>query len=272
MTLTADPSAPTAITPEMSAKLAKSKSLLSLSAESRALTKRLQKRYGSAKYSPDNDPDSQRKQDVDAALHRLKNNKRNQLLEKARRRHFRNADTHIIEGQSTAIDDVKSPLSPQYDVHKRAEVVRLTCESSEGSTDTDMHRRRVQAIEARIALCTRQESRHRNQRPSKVEPARPETNLEATKARDHASYPLICKPKQCIFCLGNDRKSYEGRTFEYSRVNKALDEMDRHLKCFQPTDEVACPHPSCQAAGVVLSSKKVFKIHAKKVHRIDLRA
>ena len=82
MTLTADPSAPTAITPEMSAKLAKNKSLLSLSAESRALTKRLQKRYGSAKYSPDNDPDSQRKQDVDAALHRLKNNKRNQPLEK----------------------------------------------------------------------------------------------------------------------------------------------------------------------------------------------
>ena len=82
VTLTADPSAPTAITPEMSAKLAKSKSLLSLSAESRAITKRLQKRYGSAKYSPDNDPDSQRKQDVDAALHRLKDNKRNQLLEK----------------------------------------------------------------------------------------------------------------------------------------------------------------------------------------------
>ena len=79
MILTADPSAPTAVIPEMSAKLAKSKSLLSLSTESRALTKRLQKRYGSAKYSPDNDPDSQRKQDVDAALHRLKNNKRNQL-------------------------------------------------------------------------------------------------------------------------------------------------------------------------------------------------
>lgn len=82
MTEIADPSAPTAITPETSAKLAKSKSLLSLSAESRALTKRLQKRYGSAKYSPDNDPDLQRKQGVDAALHRLKNNKRNQLLEK----------------------------------------------------------------------------------------------------------------------------------------------------------------------------------------------
>ncbi|MCJ1388949.1 hypothetical protein MMC18_001800 [Xylographa bjoerkii] len=82
MNLIAGPSAPTAINPEMSAKLAKSKSLLSLSAESRAITKRLQKRCGFAKYSPDNDPDSQRKQDVDAALHRLKNNKRNQILEK----------------------------------------------------------------------------------------------------------------------------------------------------------------------------------------------
>jgi len=85
MALTADPNAPTTITPEISAKLANSKSLLSLSAESRTLTKRLLKGYGSAKYSPNKDPDSQRKQDVDAALHRLKNNKRNQFLEKARR-------------------------------------------------------------------------------------------------------------------------------------------------------------------------------------------
>ena len=54
MTLIADPSAPTAINPVMSAEQAKSKSFLSLSAESRAITKRLQKRYGSAKLSPDN--------------------------------------------------------------------------------------------------------------------------------------------------------------------------------------------------------------------------
>lgn len=36
---------------------------------------------------------------MDTALHREKNNQRNRLLEKARKRHFRNADMSILEAQ-----------------------------------------------------------------------------------------------------------------------------------------------------------------------------
>lgn len=104
--------------------------MLSLSAESRALTKRLQKRYGSAKYSPDNDPDSQRKQDVDAALHRLKNNKRNQLLEKLLRNYgarIQGSGALMFAAQQGKLKNIELLLARGADVNMVESVLlRLT--------------------------------------------------------------------------------------------------------------------------------------------------
>ena len=84
-------------------------------------------------------------------------------------------------------------------------------------------------------------------------------------------FPLICKPTQCIFCLGNEGKSYLGRTFGYSTPYKMMKEVERHLKSFLPAAEVPYPHPQCKAAGLVLSSVVNIKNHAAKVHKIFLR-
>ena len=93
----------------------------------------------------------------------------------------------------------------------------------------------------------------------------PERSPEEDKT-DH--FPLACKPTQC---LGNERKSYEGRTFEYAWPNKMMDEVERHLNGFAPGDPIPCPHPTCKAAGLVLPEVMIFKNHIATVHKIFLR-
>ena len=93
MTLTVDPNAPTKLSPELSKQVANSKRVVQLSRESKALTKKLRRKYDFVRHAPPNDPLLLAKTQVNAALHQEKNNRRNRMLEKAWKRHFRNADT-----------------------------------------------------------------------------------------------------------------------------------------------------------------------------------
>ena len=81
-------------------------------------------------------------------------------------------------------------------------------------------------------------------------------------------FPLVCKPTQYIFCLGNKDKSYLGRIFEYATPHKMMNEAGKHLKKYAPEDRVPCPHPQCE---VVLPSVTGFKNHTARVHQISLR-
>ncbi len=85
-------------------------------------------------------------------------------------------------------------------------------------------------------------------------------------------FPMKCNSKQCIFCLSDERKLYEERLFEYSKVNKMLNEVEKHLKTFASDDKVSCSHPRCKAAKLVLSNVMTFKNHTAKLHKISLRA
>lgn len=176
---------------------------------------------------------------MDTALHRKKVNRRNQMLDKARRRHFRNADTATLEAQFTdaslaASDkEIKPPAPPQYDILERGEIVWLTCELIANLTNHEKHARRVETLQVWVALCARQESRRR--RPKSTQPSRepmipPKTSPEDSEEDRHDRFSLVCKPTQCISCLGNERKSYQGRTAEYARPNKMMNEVERHLK------------------------------------------
>ena len=186
---------------------------------------------------------------MDAALYREKNNRRNRLLEKARKRYFRNANTNILEAQfadscmSASDEDIKPPTPRQYDIAKRGEIIRLTCEPILQATDHGKHAQRLETIRARVALCNRQESRHRARLALTYQSTgsmpSPGDSEEDIKDR----FPLICEPTVCIFCLGNEGKSYLGRTFGYSTPHKMMNEAERHLKRFLPAAEVPCPHP-----------------------------
>ena len=282
MTLTVDPNAPIKLSSELSKKAVHSKRILQLSSESKALTERLKSKYGFVGRAPPNDPWSQTKKQVDAALHREKTTRRNRMLEKARKRHFRTADTSILEAQfaepSIVVSpkDVKPPALIQYDIPERANLVRLTCEPVVHLSDLAKHTHRLETLRTRVALCNRQESKHRG-RPksnwlSMKSMSTPEESSENSELDLEDRFPLVCKPTQCIFCLGNERKSYLGRIFAYAKPNKMMDEVERHLKSFAMDDPVPCPHPQCRAAELVLPCVKAFKNHTATLHKIFLRA
>ena len=281
MTLTVDLDAPIKLSNELSKKLANSKRVVQLGCTSKDLTKKLKKKYRLVRLAPLNDPLLKEKKDVDAALHREKSNRRNRMIEKARKRHFRNADTATLEAQfvdsNIAVSDevVKPPAPLQYDIPERSDIVRLTCESIADLTDDEKHTRRIEALQARVAFCGRQESRRSSQTRSVDKSSGlmtpPKGSLEEPEEDKTDHFPLVCKPRQCIFCLGNERKSYEGRTFEYARVNKMMDEVERHLEGFALGDPIPCPHPTCKVAGLVLPEVMVFKYHIAMVHKIILR-
>ena len=75
MTLTVDPNAPTKLSPELSKQVANSKRVVQLSRESKALTTKLRRKYGFVRHAPPNDPLLLAKKQVNATLHREKNNR-----------------------------------------------------------------------------------------------------------------------------------------------------------------------------------------------------
>lgn len=177
-------------------------------------------------------------------MHREKNNQRYRLLQKARKRHFRNANTSILEAQfaepsiTTSDEDIKPPAPRQYGISERGDIIRLTCEPIADSADHGTHAQRLETIRVRVALCGRQESRHRAQ------PGLPPTSTETTTSLGNSEkdtkdrFPLVCKPTQCIFCLGNESKSYPAWMFQYAKPHKMMNEVE---KCRTFSHRMRCP-------------------------------
>ncbi len=161
MTLTVNPSAPTGLSDELSKKLANSKRVVRLSSKSKRLTAKIRAKYGPVKHAPRKNSWVKEKKDVDAALHREKTNRRSRMIDKARKRHFRNADTDTLEAQftdtaiSASANDVELLKPLNYNISERDVVIRLTCEPVINLTDREKHVRRIEAIKARAALCRR---------------------------------------------------------------------------------------------------------------------
>jgi len=249
MTLTVDPSAPTGLSDELSKKLANSKRVVRLSSKSKRLTAKIRAKYGPVKNAPREDPWVKKKKDVDAALHRERTNRRSRMVDKARKRHFRNADTDTLEAQfadtaiSASAKDAELTRPLKYNIPERDVVIRLTCEPVTDLTDREKHVRSIEAIKARAALCRRQESQRRGRPRSTFKPKElmnSSEGLAKDSEEDTTDYfPLICRPTQCPFCLGEERKSYEDRTFEYCRPNKMMEHVHKaHLRKYASNDEI----------------------------------
>ena len=66
------------------------------------------------------------------------------------------------------------------------------------------------------------------------------------------AFPMVYRPTQCLFCLGDESLPYHHRVYEYAKANKMMNEVGRHLRRFAPEDQVPCPHPRCKAVGLGL--------------------
>ena len=167
------------------------------------------------------------------------------MIEKARKQHFRTADTVTFNSQfstvraaQTSSEDAQRAKPVLYHLPERAVVVWLTCQPADGLSDRAKLTRRIRGIEARAALFRRQEARRHRRPPSFMEQQEPDPSPDTTDR-----FPLVCKPTQCTFCLGNVRKLYLERIFEYATRNKIMNEVEKHLRTFLAQDPVPYPHP-----------------------------
>jgi hypothetical protein len=137
----------------------------------------------------------------------------------------------------------------------------------------DIVMRRIRAIDAMVALSRRQEVQCREPRLSKLSSGSPHEGSPVPKEESpiHDAFPLVCEKTQCIFCIGDDRKSYDLRTRTFSKPDKMMDHVESHLDKV-PAGTVTCIHLVCKAEGLVLNNIMHFKNHVQLVHGIRLRA
>lgn len=277
--LTADANAPTKLSSEQTTKLRQHPRVVQLGQRNKALTSQIH----NAGYKTISDAKEtslyKKKKKVEAELSCLKIKLRNRIILQSRKRHFRKADTQAFDAQFSATTGVPTvapdiqPMAPiKYNILERAKVVQLTCSPGDGLSDRDKLRRRLEAIEARAALCSRRETQRRGRPKITVKQQESKGAVNELEEDEKKDFSMVCRPTQCLFCLGDEMLPYSHRIFEYSKPNKMMNEAEQHLKRFAPKDQVPCPHPQCRAAGLVLPSVIAFKNHTATVHKIFLRA
>ncbi|CAL8577089.1 hypothetical protein XPA_002936 [Xanthoria parietina] len=276
--LTADASAPTELSSEQKAKLAIHPKLTKLGQRNEALTERIRRAGYRAVKDAQGTSLFKKKKRAEARLNAAKKRLRVDIIAQARKRHFRKADTITFDAQFSAekvsyASALDTPYAKPftYNVPERAEVVRLVCSPGEGLTDRQRFRRRIEAVEVRTALCHRREAQRRGRPKATIKQEESDGAVNNSYRDTKDEFPIICRPTQCPFCLGDESLPYHHRVYEYAKPHQMMNEAEKHLKRFAPGDEVPCPHPTCKAAGLVLSSAMAFKNHTAMVHKIFLR-
>ena len=60
-------------------------------------------------------------------------------------------------------------------------------------------------------------------------------------------FPLLMDRKQCPRCIGDEKLSYEERTFKYCRPAVMYDHFDRkHARQLGGVKQISCNHPKCK--------------------------
>lgn len=157
MTMTANRTAPTKYS---------NRDVRRLSEQTKRLTGELKRRYGYVVDAPETDPIMREKETIDAALHTLKENLRNKLLARDRRRHFRDADTSTLEaqfsqGSKPVSDDTLLARPTKYNIPEHGRVVGLLCNEIANLTDEIRLARRISTITEITTLCGRRETARR---------------------------------------------------------------------------------------------------------------
>ena len=196
--------------------------------------------------------------------------KKRRKLTKAEHRwdYFQRRHTEDIEQQLNGFrsEEYVKPVV-QHQLSERVKLQKILCEFPRDLNEQEMCQRRIDAVYRMVVLCHRREVLHRKGRQvSNSAPA-----LEVNQSIDSDLFPLICKKKQCIFCIRDEALTYHRRTFSYCRSSKMMDHVETHLKGIAKEERVPCMHPICKANGVAATNVMAFKNHTAIVHKISLR-
>jgi hypothetical protein len=170
----------------------------------------------------------------------------------------------------TSVADVYVEPVIQHQLEERTLLQRILCDFSTDLDIKDIIGRKIRAINLFVTLASKQETQ--KQRPSKAcEAEIKEESSSPDPCPTPVEIPLLCKKTQCIFCIGNEKYSYEKRLRSFRRVSHMMDHVeDVHLRYLAPDEKVICHHPMCRSE-VPFNNITLFKNHVATVHGIKLR-
>jgi hypothetical protein len=276
MTLTRDPLAPTKLSLDDAVAINQNDTVVKLRQQRDGLTKAIkevEKRDGRNGVGAGEEVEllRQLKKDAEAKLHRKKMNLRARKLSKVRETYFLENDTRALEqaGDMSLVDgDKGDSTATTYALEHRALLADMLCRPAGNLHELGGLRQRIELIRTATELCACREVRGR----AKVYRNPVTTWTEEVDKSVPPSFSLECDPRQCLFCIGDERLDLAQRKFSYARAAKMMDHIEKdHLAQFEAEAKISCPHPTCQKVQVVLDGVSHFKAHASRVHKITLR-
>ncbi|KAK8000474.1 FluG domain-containing protein [Apiospora arundinis] len=187
---------------------------------------------------------------------------------------FYNRPTWDIERQATLEEEPEELWQPEADLQipERAALAEIFLHQPELSAFEDMRDTCIHAVEVMFRLCQKRETPRRNHihKRAQVQP-----NVIGPSPSDHPLFPLLMLKTQCPRCIGDERLSYQERTFTYSRPAVMNDHFERaHVKEIRDLEQdklIFCEHPTCVEEGVKLDNLDHFRNHVQTVHGVWLR-
>jgi Protein of unknown function (DUF3435) len=208
-----------------------------------------------------------------AAIGSARSRRRNIISEEYRADYFRRRPTEDIKRQNSGQEE-EEYMEPvvEHQIPQRLLLADLICTRVTNITPQDAVQRRIQTADLMQALCNCREV-PRRYRLRVILPARPVVKEESPEADPFSCViPLVCGKTQCLFCIGDESKSYEERIGSFCRPAKMMDHVEQiHLKGKDPEARIECCHPTCKSQGLVLEHLEHFKGHVQTVHGITLR-
>jgi hypothetical protein len=277
MSLTCDPRAPQTVPEEVRDALPPDPELVQLELELQERRTELKRIYGHAfiKRSVRTEAGEEYQQ-LKRQIATFTKMREQELKKEYRRDYFYRIHNEELERQLKKVkvvaDTYVEPVI-KHQLRERTQLQKIMCDLSKELNPREIVMRRIRAIDAMVALSRRQEVQCRESRLSKLSSGSPHEGSLVLKEESLIpdAFPLLCEKTQCIFCIGDDRKSYGKRTRTFSKPDKMMDHVESHLDKVPP-GIFACCHLVCKAKGLVLNDVELFMNHVQLVHGIKLRA
>jgi hypothetical protein len=208
-----------------------------------------------------------------SAIGSARTRRRNVVSQEYRDEYFRCRPTEDIERHNNGQqeDEYIEPVV-ELQIPQRKQLADLICPRITDITPHNAIKRQIQVAELMLALCKCREVPPRYRLRVSIPPPSIFKEESPELGPLDPFFPLECREKQCIFCIGDESKSYEQRMGEFCRLATMMNHVENiHLKGRDPKAKIECCHLTCKSQGLVLEKLEYFKSHVELVHKVRIR-
>ncbi|EGC45023.1 conserved hypothetical protein [Histoplasma capsulatum var. duboisii H88] len=288
--LTVDEAASTELSDEQKSAIRNNPLIQALTKKNQRLTKRiLAMGFPSVSAAEGKTPLYRRKMHVSSRLNSAKEYLRSKLLEQARKRHFRNADTdrfnqHIYSGDAelSTVTSLQPPPPPHLQIPERREIVKLMCSCILEMTEEERFKRRCESITAMVRLQRRREAQRRGRHKKQQSQPKPNPATISVVVQVEGPVPEKLDDIQCPFCVCDTSLPWEERMKVWvakKGEHKYRNKLWNHIKVTIHREELEAYSSGqrlcgiCRERGIkfIPSNIMEFKNHTLRVHGVPLR-